>query len=455
VVIVKLPFWNKLSFNLVVIGLFVLFNLVFGAHPCQGKEISVELVWKFQNAGWIQILIEQGNYTLKESNQGISSQTSFPVGARLEATWGGWAPAIKKNYNEFKIWKGTELEFISEQDNGVFRIQTPDGQQVSYRGSLKLKWVTDHWKLTNRVQQEDYLKGVVPIEMSNQWAGDGMEALKAQAVAARTYMVKKTQQTSIITDSPDIDQAYLGKNVEGAATKAVEETHGEVLLDSSTQAPIDALYSAHNGGYTELAQNVWSNPDSHFSSKPDPFSDGIGGAADRWRFIIGGDFLGKAFEMGPIKKVALDKLPSGRVKKVSMLDINGKQKSVSGREFVKTFYPYGQPIQTQAFLGILFNVKEVPGFETSLSFSRKFESATIKQKFESNSGPRLNKIKSTSQGIREIPSPYAVFIFNGRGWGHGVGMSQWGAYYMAQRGYTYKEILDFYYERSDLVKVNT
>lgn len=447
----KLPFWNRFSLRFTILFMILFFNLILGVYPCLGKEISVELVWKFRDAGWIQVQIEQGSYRLKEISQGKTLESPFPSGSRLDMTWGAWTPVLKKNYNEFQIWRGSEIELISQGNQGVFQIRTPDGVQVSYRGSLSLSWESDHWKLINRVEQEDYLKGVVPIEMSNLWGADGLEALKAQAVAARTYMVRKTQGSSKITDSPDIDQAYLGKNVEGTATLAVEETRGEVLVDSTTRAPIDALYSSHNGGYSELAENVWGNSDSHFRSQPDPFSDGIGGAADRWRFIVGADFLGKSFKMAPIEKVELDKLPSGRVKKVSMIDINGKLKSVSGREFVQMFYPFGQPIKTQSFLGTLFDVREIPGSGGS-SFPRKLESLAAKRKAESNTGPRLDRIISTAQGIREFPSPYGVFIFNGRGWGHGVGMSQWGAYQMAQRGYDYQEILDFYYERTKLTK---
>lgn len=449
----KLPFWDRLSIRFISLLIILFLHLILGALPCQGKEISVELVWKFREAAWVQIQIEQGSYILRETIQGEKLEGSFPSGSRLELAWGGWTPVLKKNYNEFQIWRGSSCELMDQGSHGVFSILTPDGQRVRYRGSLSLNWESDHWKLINRVEQEDYLKGVVPIEMSNQWGVDGLEALKAQAVAARTYMVRKIQGNSKITDSPDIDQAYLGMNVEGIATKAVECTHGQVLVDSLTGTPIDALYSSHNGGYTELAENVWGNQDTHFISQPDPFSDGIGGAANRWRFIVGADFLGQSFTMGPIKHIELDKLPSGRVKKVSMLDIYGKLKSVSGREFVKAFYPYGQPIQAQSFLGILFDVSEIPSSE-GFSFPLKLRTLVFQQKQKTNSGPRLDRIISSAQGVRETSSPYGVFIFNGRGWGHGVGMSQWGAYHMAQRGSTYQEILDFYYVRTKLTQVN-
>lgn len=441
--------------------LFVIVALVAQATPCQAKEIDVELVWKFKGAGWIKVQVEQGNYLLKEVYKDNQTETPFPGGSTVELTWGGWSPALKKNHNPFQIWDGKEIELIRQGEYGTFQVQTPDGQRVSYRGSLRIRWEDGSCKLVNRVDQEDYLKGVVPIEMSNSWAGDGLEALKAQSVAARTYMVRKIRNTTQITDSPDYDQAYLGRNVEGSASQAVEATRGEILVDSITYQPVDALYSSHNGGYTERAENVWSNPDPHFTSQPDPFSQGIGGAADRWRFIIGGDILGRAFELGPIAKIELDKLPSGRVKKVSMQDIYGKLVSVSGRAFVQKFYPYGQPITTQAFLGNLFSVQQILTDEKVFSFDLRMKgmppylSGFIKDNqklLEANSGPRLGRIISSSQGIRDFPAAYDVFIFNGRGWGHGVGMSQWGAYQMAQRGYTYREILDFYYQQTDLIK---
>lgn len=397
VVKMKLPFGNRLS-SLFIVPMALFFTLIIGAHPCQAQEISVELVWKFHDAGWVQIQVEQGSYILREIKQDTTSESSFPSGSRLEMTWGGWTPVLKKNYNEFQIWKGSEIQLLNQGGYGSFRIRTPDGESVNYRGSLYLTWENDHWKLINRVEQEDYLKGVVPIEMSNQWGIDGIEALKAQAVAARTYMVRKTQKNAQITDSPDIDQAYLGKNVEGRATQAVEQTRGEILVDSVNKAPIDALYSSHSGGYTENAENVWGNPDPHFSSQPDPFSVGIGGAVDHWRFIVAADFLGKSFGMGPIKKVDLDKLPSGRVKKVSMLDIFGKQKSVTGRELVQKFYPYGQPIQNQAFLGNLFDVREIPGAEET-AFTNTVSLLRPKQEVQVASGPRLNRIISSAHAI--------------------------------------------------------
>jgi stage II sporulation protein D len=355
-----LPGQNGLSsFQKYILMILFLSLLFLIPKPCFAQTISVELVWKFKDSGWIEIEIEEGIYQLKEFREQIN-ETSLPKGSSFECGWGGFAPILRLNDNSFQIWRGTQIELRALDSMGVFKIRTPDGKSIRYRGSLLLSWKGDHWSLINQIDREDYLKGVVPIEMSNQWAQDGLEALKAQAVAARTYVVKKLQTNTQITDSPDFDQAYLGKEVEGEATAAIVATENEILADNQTRLPIDALYSSHNGGYTERAENVWSNSDPHFSSHPDPFSKGMGGAADQWRFIIGADILGNTFQLAPIQEVKLDKYPSGRVKKVKMTDQKGKSKEISGKTFVQAFYPFGHPIQSQAFLGSLFEAQEIP-----------------------------------------------------------------------------------------------
>ena len=73
--------------------------------------------------------------------------------------------------------------------------------------------------------------------------------------------------------------------------------------------PIEALYSAHSGGYTEDAKNVWGNSDIHNVSHPDPYSQGVGGAANHWRFIVSAPVLGSTFGLGPVKKLNLTNSP--------------------------------------------------------------------------------------------------------------------------------------------------
>lgn len=440
---------HRLPFFYVVFMIFFFIQVT----SCQAKDVSVELVWKLGQAGWVEIVVEKGDYQLI-----VDSKTcSFPAGSTLQIGWAGWTPALRINYEDFQVLKGSVIE-VTETSSGIIRIRTPKGEDATYRGSLQITWQNNHWQIINRVDSEDYLKGVVPIEMSNEWANLGIEALKAQAIAARTYLVKHSENgKKPITDSPDIDQAYAGVLVEGEASDAVEATRGEILVDAQSHIPINALYSSHNGGYSEDAQNVWGSNDIHNVSRPDPYSNGVGGAADSWRFIISAPVLGSTFGLGPIQNVTLNKLPSGRVINVKMEDEYGRSKIVTGRAFVKTFYPFGQPIQTIAFLGSLFNVEKIePGNSTfdHSALSIFLGSPETPQSMRSldldqnQNGPRLSKILSSSQGTSANPQPFGTFIFEGRGWGHGVGMAQWGAYHMAQIGFNYQQILYFYYNNT-------
>lgn len=430
----------------------LLFLVLFQAAACQAKEISVELVWKYGQAGWVEIKVEEGDYRL------IVDRTilKFPEGSCLQVGWGGWTPVLRINQAEFQVFKGSVLE-IKGIESGSLSVKTPEKEAAVYRGDLFLSWQSDHWQLINRLDSEDYLKGVVPMEMSNTWAnGGGLEALKAQAVAARTFLIKHTNNgVKAITDSPDIDQAYAGKHVEGEASAAVEATCGEILVDEQSRQPIEALYSSHSGGYTEDAKNVWGNSDNNNLSHPDPYSEAVGGAANHWRFIISAPVLGSAFGLGPVQNIELDKFPSGRVKSVRMEDCFGLSKTIEGRTFVKQFYPYGQPIHKFALLGNFFEVQKIATGQGSFRESGRelglipLPGASEKEQ----GGPLLSKILSSSLGPSPDSQPFGVFVFNGRGWGHGVGMSQWGAYYMSQLGYNYKDILAFYYNNSLISKI--
>ena len=423
------------------------------AADCQAREVSVELVWHFGQAGWTQIQVEQGEYQLVMNGRTVE----LPEGSSLQAGWGGWSPVLIINRNDVQTLGSGALE-LNEVKPGSLRLTVAQEKPAVYRGSLSLNWQEDHWQLINRLDSEDYLKGVVPMEMSNAWAQNGLEALKAQAVAARTYLIQHTQNRKLITDSPDIDQAYAGKTAEGEASQAVEATRGKILADSQTRQPIAAFYSSHDGGYSEDAANVWGNHDPHNLAHPDPFSDGIGGAADRWRFIIAAPRLGAAFGLGPVQKVSLDTYPSGRVRNVVLTDSFNNSRTVSGRKFVQAFYPFGQEIQADAFLGSLFQVEQaaanpLPAAGQGSAGRRPGALGILDQgriPAEPDAGPLLAKVVSSSQGVQANPQPFGTFIFNGRGWGHGVGMSQWGAYHMAQLGYTYQEILNFYYSHAVL-----
>lgn len=425
---------------------------------CLAQKVTVDLVWKFKDPCWLEAEVVQGVYALKYDNVQLKLQPAEKI------LFGSSTTTQFLIINQRLIMPDkpsvqlipTRAASAATATSGVFRIREPGKDWLSYRGSLTVTGQAPYWRLQNTLDQESYLNGVVPIEMSNAWAAKGSEALKAQAVAARTYLLKNMDEKGTITDSPNIHQAYLGKTVEGAATLAVRETAGEILVDDLSGQLLSVYYSSNNGGYSEVPEHVWKNPDKHYTSEPDPFSVGVGGFTDKWRFMIAADVLGQSFGLAPVREIQLKKYSSGRVYQVKLLDWLGKEKVLTGGEFVQKFYPYNRELSGDSFLGKLFKAGLVMPEETNtVAGGRNFDMSGLLAKPESRvpkAGPRLAYLKSSYDSLSEAPGKFGVFIFDGRGWGHGVGMSQWGAYNMAAQGYSYKQILDHYYKNSNLAK---
>jgi len=419
--------------------------LVFAPKVCYAEKVTVDLVWKFPQPGWLEMEVRQGVYQLSYDNV----KTNLQAGENLKIGQSGLAVFVYQNQNLSVLDK--PLIRFTTQNNGIFRVREPGKDWISYRGNLVVTKEGLNWKLANTLDSEDYLKGVVPVEMSNAWAAKGFEALKAQAVAARTYLLKNMDANGRITDSPDIHQAYWGKTVEGEASRAVDATQGEILVDSESGQAISIYYSSHNGGFSEEAQHVWQNSDPHYVSQPDPFSDGVGGYVNHWRFWVAADVLGNSFGLSTVKDVNLKRYLSGRVYEVELIDWLGQKKTVTGGEFVRKFYPYGRELSQDSFLGRLFQVDYFlpKPLRDTLHDSPIFP---IRNGY-AVTGPDVSLFNSSNGGLTEQPREVGLFVFDGRGWGHGVGMSQWGAYNMAMKGYTYTSILSFYYKNSDLARI--
>ena len=142
-----------------------------------------------------------------------------------------------------------------------------------YRGEFIIENRAGELVVVNNVPLEDYMLGVVPSEMPSKW---NYEALKAQAIAARSYAVanrgKRAARGYDLKDTPE-DQAYGGASAETATTNsAVLETKGIVI--TYNQKVIPAYYSASAGGHTKNAGAVWNKDLPYLKSVPS-FDDGI------------------------------------------------------------------------------------------------------------------------------------------------------------------------------------
>ncbi|MGE5416441.1 MAG: SpoIID/LytB domain-containing protein [Acidobacteriota bacterium] len=357
----------------------------------------------------------------------------------------------------------TQVDFTPQGDlvNSIFSYNNKP-----FRGALTVivNRAGTGMNVINRLPLEQYLYGVVPREMSNQWP---VEALKAQAVAARTYTVKNLGKHGMdgfdVCDETNC-QVYGGYSVEGAnSTQAVDATSGQVLIDQDGKL-IYALYSSNSGGYTEDNKNVNGYYYSYLISKPDPYSMGLGLSDWVYQVPIMADGSGKTLserlrnkypDIGPVAGITLSKYVSGRVYAVTISDENGRQFQLSGRELGNMFNPgFYTYVNNQNFMSSMFDtvsdakvsILNGNGGNVTIDGGLKnmyvVNSASV-MSFR-NGGDTYQAVSATDR--KTYPKSPQNITFVGHGWGHGVGMSQWGAYGMATQSKSYQEILQFYYD---------
>lgn len=284
-------------------------------------------------------------------------------------------------------------------------VASPGVVQVNgkgYRGTIEIAPYEKGVLVVNDLPLEDYLVGLINCEISSLWP---MEAVKAQAVVARTYAVYQKRARGngpYHLEATTLDQVYDGCEIEDSrATRGVRETAGEVLTYNGQ--PIQAFYHSNCGGRTELAENVWGFRLPYLRSVDCKYC--INNPSTRWEQTI------------PLKK--LETLLKGAGYAVSGLrDIRGGKKNESGRLTELTL------VSSKGTTSI-----------TAVNF-RKIVGYTV--------------IKSTNFEVKV--SDDSAF-FTGTGYGHGVGLCQWGAKQRAADGFTYREILAYYYPGARLERL--
>ena len=272
-----------------------------------------------------------------------------------------------------------------------------------FRGKISiLRTWDDRLMVINTIDVEQYVKGVLYHEISHHWP---LEAIKAQAVAARTYALYSKEfsfKRDFDVTSDIYSQVYGGKNAERFRTSlGVDATAGIVLAYKGKLLP--AYFHASCGGKTEDAANLWD------VSLPPLKGIVCIYCADSPHFKWKGNFRLKDIQEaldqkghhveGLIKDiVVLTRNKSGRVEKLKITTREGNEIVISGKDFRDAVGP--------------------------------------------------NEIKSSNFEI--VMKGYFMDLV-GFGWGHGVGLCQWGAFGMARIGKDYKDILQFYYPGAELV----
>ncbi|MBP2649541.1 MAG: SpoIID/LytB domain protein [Firmicutes bacterium] len=335
--------------------------------------------------------------------------------------------------NGGKLALNSKVITATEVRVAVPKVGGPDIQVNAnvYRGEIRLHRTVGKQGVTavNILPLEKYLCGIVPKEISPQWPA---ETLKAQAVAARTYAIYSLNKHN--ADGYDVCadtdcQVYGGLSAEDdRTTAAVNATVGLVMVYQDKVIP--AVFHCSSGGYTENSENVWGG-----------YSQFLRGVKDfdekspyyKWEKRLTGlevaKILGQAgYEIGEFKavelsplttpgKFAADRGVSGRVKQVCFVGTNGNV-VLSGTE-----------------------VRRILGLRSSL-FDIKVQPVVTTEK----------NVSSLNKGVRIVD-----VIINGYGWGHGLGLSQWGAKAMAEQAMPgnkeyFKTILKHYYSGVSLEK---
>jgi stage II sporulation protein D len=319
-----------------------------------------------------------------------------------------------------------------------------------FRGYITIHRTTGKPGLTavNSLSVDEYLYGVLPREVSPTWP---LEALKAQAVASRTFVLYHCRNVGddgyAVNGTTDF-QVYNGKDVEDYRTiRAVNDTTGLVIMYQGKL--IDAFFHSNGGGYTENSENVWGTYYPYLRGVPD-FDENSG----HYKWVkemptkdLEAALAAAGYHLGALQAVVLTPLAK---QPMTLAD-----RGVSGR--VKTMWLIGS---TDAVQVTGTKIRQLLGLNSTL-----FEMTVLPAVPEASEHKIVlptgvkGSILSDKTNIRYLSGNLGEVIqINGWGWGHGIGLSQWGAKAMAENGPIndgtyFKEILKHYYTGVDIQKV--
>jgi stage II sporulation protein D len=302
--------------------------------------------------------------------------------------------AIAEESIKVLMLQGTKAVLPSEDAKSLGRV---NGKIIfnghTYTGRLEVKSDGNGLYIINDLPLERYIEGVVASESGEDWE---LEALKAQAVISRTYALYNREirhQGDYHITSSVRDQVYEERNADPLISRAVKETEGEILIYNNR--PIKAYYHSICIGKTEVPEEVWGEAYPYLKSvdcnaKNTPY--------DSWQRQYNLKDLEEAIGITGIENISIGSYTiTGRVKTLKIIIKDSSPLEIRATELRR-----------------LLGYKRLP----STDFSIRIEDGKV--------------------------------VFDGRGWGHGVGLCQWGAFEMARQGKDYREILEHYYPRTML-----
>jgi stage II sporulation protein D len=311
---------------------------------------------------------------------------------------------------------GEKFFLISADSDEIVKI---NGKR--YRGKIQISSSNSSIDIINIVNMEDYVKGVLAKEMPLGKNGENLEALKALAVCVRTYAIQKMKDGKIYFDlyADTRDQVYGGVDAESSlSNRAVEETTNLILKFNGSQTLI--FYHSTCGGQTESSQNVFTKENIPYLTSikdgPEPYCN-----------------ISPRFEW---TETYSKEMIVSRLKSYSLLD--NQNYSIEDISIVSRFSS-GRVNEMEII------VASESGEEKSISIK----------------GNEIRNILRTADGKNILWSTlFDLSVrsnnveLTGKGFGHGVGLCQWGAIELSRSGWIYSEILNHYYPGTKTEKVN-
>ncbi|MFD0588272.1 SpoIID/LytB domain-containing protein [Paenibacillus sp. GCM10027627] len=470
-----------------------------------------------------------------------AAATKAPGGAALKAIEAGSEHMLMRNDHSVS-GKAGESHELFVVPAGVKAWLSPAGDKPiglterskrTYRGQFEISSFNGRLAVINELPFEQYLYSVVAVEMYPSWP---IEALKAQAVAARSYALNKGFgfQIAHVVDTT-LSQAYYGAGSERpASTEAVEATKGQVALYNGKV--IEAVFSSNGGGMTADAKEAWNNAIPYLQAVPSPDESAEEGAYSWHRIVLPSGLIGyiredlvkdtgrktaagsRIMELTTdgtnIRKhpVIQDSVPVvaklGKGEQVIVLETVVESNPMSwirgpftGAELLTTINARTNPKLTAPLLSLEVSSRgpsgratelSVNGMKVKLSSPDSIRGAlgvggslpstlftvdeTAKVAIQGAGGEGTTRTDNSQKVYvmgaggksAALEDPYlyvlngegdiraatkdASFEFRGTGFGHGVGLSQYGALTLAKQGYDYEYILKYYYKGITVAK---
>lgn len=379
-------------FRFLIFFIFVSSSFSLGAQ--QREELTLGLFWNERPKTMI-VSVRGGEYKLIADEK---LEIVFKTNEMFHISINGNKVSVKNLNTSFGLFSKVEIIEVNDTSSLNIKSSKPKLANRVYEDDFIITSSSGRLKILNHATLSNYVAGVIQWEAGK---GRTLEYYKVQAIITRTYALKNINKYAAdgfnLCDRVD-SQVYKGRTKNKDILKAVKQTHDLVLVDNNMRL-ISALFFSNSGGYTQNSEDVWSQRVPYLRGKPDPYS--IDQPHYKWTKAISKDKWLNTF------------------KNTLGVDI----KNSANREIILNY--------CTAKSQVMFLPKE------------HISTVMVRSTFH---------LRSNNFCVNENENNV---IINGKGFGHGVGLSQEGAMKMADDGFGFEEILEFYYTNVHLVHRNT